>query len=99
MAESLMRIEVTKTGKFNVFDKLDMLEVLAENQIDVSNCFGKKCLTSVGRQSGVDKMITGAIENLGKKIVITVKVLDVKQVIMIKLPLRNLLIWIRKFRP
>ena len=78
MAESLMRIEVTKTGKFNVFDKLDMLEVLNENQVDVSNCFGKKCLTSVGSQAGVDKMITGAIENLGKKIVITVKVLDVK---------------------
>ena len=78
MAESLMRIEVTKTGKFNVLDKLDMLEVLSENQIDVSNCFGKKCLTTVGSQAGVDKMITGAIENLGKKIVITVKVLDVK---------------------
>ena len=78
MAESLMRIEVTKTGKFNVFDKLDMLEVLNENQVDVSNCFGKKCLTSVGSQAGVDKMITGAIENLGKKIVITVKLLDVK---------------------
>lgn len=78
MAESLMRIEVTKTGKFNVFDKLDMLEVLNENQIDVSNCFGKKCLTSVGSQADVDKMISGAIENLGKKIVITVKVLDVK---------------------
>ena len=66
MAESLMRIEVTKTGKFNVLDKLDMLEVLSENQIDVSNCFGKKCLTTVGSQAGVDKMITGAIENLGK---------------------------------
>ena len=78
MAESLMRIEVTKTGKFNVLDKLDMLEVLSENQIDVSNCFGKKCLTNVGNQAGVDKMITGAIENLGKKIVITVKLLDVK---------------------
>ena len=78
MAESLMRIEVTKTGKFNVLDKLDMLEVLNENQVDVSNCFGKKCLTSVGSQAGVDKMITGAIENLGKKIVITVKLLDVK---------------------
>ena len=25
---------------------------------DVSNCFGKKCLTSVGSQAGVDKMIT-----------------------------------------
>ncbi|MEC8030491.1 MAG: hypothetical protein VX138_00945, partial [Bacteroidota bacterium] len=31
-----------------------------------------------GSQAGVDKMITGAIENLGKKIVITVKLLDVK---------------------
>ena len=51
MAESLMRIEVTKTGKFNVLDKLDMLEVLNENQIDVSNCFGKKCLTTVGSQA------------------------------------------------
>ena len=78
MAESLMRIELTKTGKFNVFDKLDMMEVLNENQIDVSSCFGKKCLTSVGNQAGVDKMITGSIENLGKKIVISVKVLDVK---------------------
>ena len=78
MAESLMRIELTKTGKFNVFDKLDMMEVLNENQIDVSSCFGKKCLTSVGDQAGVDKMITGSIENLGKKIVISVKVLDVK---------------------
>ena len=39
---------------------------------------GKNALQSVGSQAGVDKMITGAIENLGKKIVITVKVLDVK---------------------
>ena len=77
MAESLMRIEVTKTGKFNVIDKLDMLEVLAENQIDVSNCL-KNASTTVGSQADVDKMITGAIENLGKKIVITVKLLDVK---------------------
>ena len=78
MAESLLRIELTKSEKFNVFDKLDMLEILNEQQIDVSNCFGKMCLLNIGKIAEVDKMITGSIENLGKKIVMTVKVLDVK---------------------
>jgi hypothetical protein len=78
MAESLLRIELTKSEKFNVFDKLDMLEILTEQQIDVSNCFGKNCLLNIGKIADVDKMITGSIENLGKKIVMTVKILDVK---------------------
>ena len=77
MAESIMRIELTKTDKFNVFDKLDMLEILNEKQIDVSNCFGRSCLLNVGKSAEVDKMITGSIEHLGKKIVVTVKVLDI----------------------
>ncbi|MDG2344176.1 MAG: CsgG/HfaB family protein [Flavobacteriales bacterium] len=78
MAESLLRIELTKSEKFNVFDKLDMLEILTEQQIDVSNCFGKNCLLNIGKIADVDKMITGSIENLGKKIVMTVKILDVR---------------------
>jgi hypothetical protein len=78
MAESLLRIELTKSEKFNVFDKLDMLEILNEQSIDVSNCFGKNCLLNIGKIAEVDKMITGSIENLGKKIVMTVKILDVK---------------------
>ena len=77
MAESILRIELTKTDKFNVFDKLDMLEILNAKQIDVSNCFGRNCLLSVGKSAEVDKMITGSIEHLGKKIVVTVKVLDI----------------------
>ena len=71
MAESVLRVEMTKTEQFNVIDKLDMIEILEENKIDVSNCYGKKCLLSVGKSAGVDKVITGSIENLGKKIVVT----------------------------
>ena len=77
MAESVLRIEMTKTEQFNVIDKLDMNEILEENQIDITNCYGKKCLLRVGKSAGVDKVVTGSIENLGKKIVITVKILDV----------------------
>jgi TolB-like protein len=77
MAESVLRLEMTKTEKFNVIDKLDMIETLEENEIDLTNCFGKKCLLRVGKSAEVDKVITGSIENLGKKIVVTVKILDI----------------------
>tara|TARA_Y100000385_G_C13072663_1_gene629813 strand:+ start:586 stop:1707 length:1122 start_codon:yes stop_codon:yes gene_type:complete len=77
MAQSVLRVEMTKTEKFNVIDKLDMIEILEENEIDITNCYGKKCLLRVGKSAGVDKVVTGSIENLGKKIVVTVKILDV----------------------
>jgi len=77
-AESLLRIELTKTEQFKVFDKLDMLEIAKDNEVDFKDCFGKKCLHNVGVLAEVDKIVTGSIENLGKKIVITIKILDIK---------------------
>lgn len=77
-AESLLRIELTKTEQFKVFDKLDMLEIAKDNEIDFKDCYGKKCLHNVGVLAEVDKIVTGSIENLGKKIIVTVKILDIK---------------------
>ena len=53
-------------------------EIIEDSQIDISNCYGKKCLLSVGKAAGVDKVITGSIESLGKKIVVTVKILNIE---------------------
>tara|TARA_X000000950_G_scaffold129041_1_gene161169 strand:+ start:902 stop:2053 length:1152 start_codon:yes stop_codon:yes gene_type:complete len=78
MAESVLRVVTTKTEQFNVIDKLDLQEIIKENEIDVSNCFGKKCLLTVGKAAKVNKVITGSIESLGKKIVVTVKILNVQ---------------------
>ena len=78
MAESILRIVTTKSEQFNVLDKLDLQEIINDNKIDVSNCFGKKCLLSVGKAAKVDKVVTGSIESLGKKIVVTVKILNVE---------------------
>jgi hypothetical protein len=55
-----------------------MLETINDQKIDITNCFGKKCLTSVGKAASIDKIATGSIENLGKKIVVTIKILDVE---------------------
>lgn len=78
MAESILRIVTTKSEQFNVLDKLDLQEIINDSKIDVSNCFGKKCLLSVGKAANVDKLVTGSIESLGKKIVVTVKILNVE---------------------
>ena len=78
MAESILRIVTTKSEQFNVLDKLDLQEIINDNKIDVSNCFGKKCLLSVGKAAKVDKVVTGSIESLGKKIVVTIKILNVE---------------------
>ena len=43
---------MTKTEQFNVIDKLDMIEILEENEIDVSIVMGKKCFLSVGKSAG-----------------------------------------------
>jgi len=77
-AESLLRIELTKAEQFRVFDKQDMMEIAKNNQIDFKDCYGKKCLHNVGTLAEVEKIVTGSIEHLGKKIVVTVKILDIK---------------------
>jgi len=77
-AESLLRIELTKTELFKVLDKQDMVEIATENKIDFKDCYGKKCLHNVGTIAELDKIVTGSIEHLGKKIVVTVKILDIK---------------------
>ena len=78
MAESVLRVVATKTEQFNIIDKLDLQEIIQDNEIDVSNCFGKKCLLKVGKAAKVNKVITGSIESLGKKIVVTVKILNMQ---------------------
>ena len=41
MAESVLRVEMTKTEQFNVIDKLDMIEILEENKLMYPIVMGK----------------------------------------------------------
>jgi hypothetical protein len=75
-AGSLLRIELEKTGFYRVLDKHDILEIGKEKEIDLTSCYGKKCLSEVGSSIGVDQMFSGSIEKLGNKIVISLKSLN-----------------------
>ena len=75
---NLLRIELVKTEKYSVLDRYDILEDLRTKSLDLNDCYGKKCLSEIGRGISVDKMFSGSIEQMGNKIVISLKILDVK---------------------
>lgn len=74
----MVRLEMEKANVYNMMDKYDVAEAVKKNNIDVAICFGKSCVVAAGKSLGVDKMITGSVERFGEKIVISLKVIDVK---------------------
>ncbi|MGK0365441.1 MAG: hypothetical protein ACI85O_002507 [Saprospiraceae bacterium] len=76
---TLIRLELDKLNLFEVMDRYDMEYLVKKNNISLENCYGKICLTEVGGLLGTDNMLTGSIEKLGEKIVISARLIDVKK--------------------
>ncbi len=73
----LVRLELEKTGVYTVTDPYEVEEIVRKNNLDVSHCFAKSCLVETGKVLGVNKMLSGSIELLGNKLVITLRLIDV----------------------
>lgn len=76
-AGNMLRIELEKTGYYSILDKHDLKEILVKKNIQLNECYGKECLYKIGSSIDVDFVFSGSVENVGKKIVINLKVLDV----------------------
>jgi len=74
----IVRLELEKTGRFNVMDKYEAAEIAKKHNIDISNCFSKSCLVETGRYFNVDKMMSGSVEKIEDKIVVSLRIIDVK---------------------
>ena len=74
----MVRLELEKANVFNVMDKYDVAEAVKKNNIDLKSCFGKSCVVAAGKVLDAEKMITGSVERFGEKIVISLKVIDIK---------------------
>jgi TolB-like protein len=75
---SLVHLELEKIGKFEVLDKFDASDILKENKIDLNACLGKNCQVRVGKLLSADKMLSGSIEKFGQKVIIVLRLIDVK---------------------
>lgn len=81
-ASTIARIELVKLEKYQVLDRFDMQEV--EDYESYQTCYGKTCLIEYGKELNVDFILSGSIDGLGNKIVITLKLIDVTQGAIVK---------------
>jgi hypothetical protein len=75
---NLLRIELEKLDTFQVMDRYDVSYVVEKNKLKIENCYGKICLTEIGKIISSDKMLTGTIEQFGEIYVLTLRLIDVK---------------------
>lgn len=74
----MVRLELEKTNYYSVLDKYEIAEILSKNKISTDSCYSKSCLVETGRLLGVDKVISGSIEKFDEKIVLSLRLIDIK---------------------
>lgn len=74
---NLTRVELEKTGLFEVLDRYDIDWLVEKDKLQIDRCFGKICLVELGRKLGADKMLTGSVEVLNEGIVVSLRLIDV----------------------
>lgn len=74
----ILQLELSKLNQYSVFDSFDMEEVYLKDSSFRNNCLSKSCLVAFGEELNADYMLTGSYDLLANKIVITLKMIDVK---------------------
>lgn len=75
-ATKLLRMELIKLNKYQLFDEFDLNEI--ENADQFHDCFSRVCLIEYGQTIGSDFVISGSIDKISGKIIISLKLIDVK---------------------
>lgn len=78
LATKILNLELVKLNQYRVYDEYDMAEILKSNPAFQSNCFGINCLSSLGTALKVDYVLSGSFDQLGNKIVVSLKMIDIK---------------------
>ncbi len=78
IASKLIRLELIKLNLYNVYDEFDMADAFKKNPEFINNCVSKTCLVELGKELNVDYTVSGSYDALGDKIVLTIKIIDVK---------------------
>ncbi|MDP2386034.1 MAG: hypothetical protein Q8M29_06670 [Bacteroidota bacterium] len=75
---NMVRMELEKLDSFDVMDRYDVSYMIEKNKLSINNCYGKICLVEVGTTIQSDKMFSGTVEQFGKSIILTFRIIDVK---------------------
>jgi hypothetical protein len=75
---NIVLLELEKTDVYEVMDRYDLADIIRNEGIEVDNCYGKNCQVRVGTLFQSDKMLTGSIEKYGGKLIVILRLIDVK---------------------
>lgn len=78
IATKLLRYELIKLDKYSVYDEYDMKEAISQDPTLQEECLSTKCLIRMGKELDVDYTVSGSIDGFADKIVINLKMIDVK---------------------
>lgn len=73
---SVIYKSIVNSKKYVVNDRYDVAEKLGSDKINT--CLGKECLMRIGAQLGADHALSASYEGLGDRILISMKIIDVK---------------------
>ncbi len=76
---SMVRVELEKTKKFQILDKYDIEYISKRDSLNIKNCFSKLCMNDLGKKLKVDYMFTGNIDYLSDKIILTFRLFNVNE--------------------
>jgi hypothetical protein len=81
---NMVRMELEKLDSFDVMDRYDVSYMVEKNKLSINSCYGKICLVEIGSIINSDKMFSGTVEQFGKSIIITFRIIDVKNKSIVK---------------
>ena len=89
IASKLIQLELIKLNIYSVYDEFDMEDAYEKDPKFENNCLSKSCLAQLGTELDVNYMLLGSFDALGNKIVIKLKIIDVKNGTIYKLGIRE----------
>jgi hypothetical protein len=75
----LLRVEVSKHGKFQLVDRYEIHEVLTKNEVESATCFSQGCLFNAGKLLNVNFVMTGSADKLGDALFLRIRMMNVKE--------------------
>jgi hypothetical protein len=75
---SLVRVELEKLKKYEIIDRYDQNEVLVKNKINVDECLGMTCQINAGKLLNCDKTLSGSVQRIAEKIIVSFSLYDIK---------------------
>jgi hypothetical protein len=73
-----LRIELYRTGRFEVLERERMTDILAEHEFSLSGCVASECIIDVGQMLSVEQMVAGNVGRIGAVHTLSLRLVDVE---------------------